>query len=218
MGWRRRKKKIISGLCRKRHNKIAGKYHTWYLVVMSLQHCSTEYRTPHQVPAPRRAFLVPWTYLSQLLNLTFAIFLYICFEDEFLSTRFQVSTSQLNIIPMTMETRCSKVIFPNYSKKKTAEDTLVPPLWGTRGKHVGFSRNCSRCCTRRNLRFHVENSPHVDQKTVHATISLRSRHRSNPRPTRFVSGKAGECRWRPRRYQVDPVSYTHLTLPTICSV
>ena len=37
---------------------------------------------------------------------------------------------------MTMETRCSKVIFPNYSKKKPAEDTLVPPLWGTRGKNV----------------------------------------------------------------------------------
>ena len=35
--------------------------------------------------------------------------------------------------PMTMETRCSKVIFPNYSKKEPAEDTLVPPLWGTRG-------------------------------------------------------------------------------------
>ena len=33
---------------------------------------------------------------------------------------------------MTMETRCSKVIFPNYSKKKPAEDTLAPPLWGTR--------------------------------------------------------------------------------------
>ena len=31
-------------------------------------------------------------------------------------------------------------------------------------------------------------------KTAHATIGLRSRQRSNPRPTRFVSGKAGECR------------------------
>ena len=40
--------------------------------------------------------------------------------------------------PMTMETRCSKVIFPNYSKKKPAEGTLVPPLWGTRGKNVVF--------------------------------------------------------------------------------
>ena len=38
------------------------------------------------------------------------------------------------IRPRTMETRCSKVIFPNYSKKKPAEDTLVPPLWGTREK------------------------------------------------------------------------------------
>ena len=43
-------------------------------------------------------------------------------------------------------------------------------------------------------------------KTAHATIGLRCRHRSSPRPTRFVSSKAGECRWRPRRYQVDPCS------------
>ena len=34
---------------------------------------------------------------------------------------------------MTMETRCSKVMFPNYSKKKPAEDTLVPPLCEKRG-------------------------------------------------------------------------------------
>ena len=39
---------------------------------------------------------------------------------------------------MTMETRCSKVIIPNYSKKKPAEDTLVPPLWGTREKKCLF--------------------------------------------------------------------------------
>ena len=45
---------------------------------------------------------------------------------------------------MTIETRCSKVIFPNYSKKKPAEDTLVPPLWGTREKNVCFSRII--CC------------------------------------------------------------------------
>ena len=97
--------------------------------------------------------------------------------------------------PMTMETRCSKVIFPNYSKKEPAEDTLVPPLWGTRGFFFFFCRIiCSRCCTRRNLRFHVENSQHAESITAHATIGLRSRHRRNPRPTRFVSGKAGECR------------------------
>ena len=36
---------------------------------------------------------------------------------------------------------------------------------------------------------------------------FRSRHkRINPRLTRFVSGKASECRWRPPRYQVDPCS------------
>ena len=40
--------------------------------------------------------------------------------------------------PMTMETRCSKVFFPNYLvlKNKPAEDTVVPPLWGTREKKM----------------------------------------------------------------------------------
>ena len=47
--------------------------------------------------------------------------------------------------PMTMETRCSKIILPNYSKKKPAEDTIVPPLWGTRQENACFSRIiCSR--------------------------------------------------------------------------
>ena len=54
--------------------------------------------------------------------------------------------------------------------------------------------------------FHVENCQHADKKTAHATIGLRYRHRSNPRPARFVSGKAGKCRCRPRRYQLDPWS------------
>ena len=40
--------------------------------------------------------------------------------------------------PMTMETRCCKVFFPIYSKKKPAEDTLVPSLWGTREKTLVF--------------------------------------------------------------------------------
>ena len=37
-------------------------------------------------------------------------------------------------------------------------------------------------------------------------MGFRSRCRINPRPTRFVSGKTSECRWRHRRYQVDPWS------------
>ena len=70
--------------------------------------------------------------------------------------------------PMTMETRCSRVIFPNYKKKRNRlKDTLVPPLWGTREKKVCFSRIiCSRCCTRRNMRFHVENCQHADRKQL----------------------------------------------------
>ena len=47
-------------------------------------------------------------------------------------------TNLVWIIPVTVETRCSKVIFPNYSKKKPAEDTLVPPPWGTREEKLFF--------------------------------------------------------------------------------
>ena len=43
-------------------------------------------------------------------------------------------------------------------------------------------------------------------KTAHATIGHRSRHRIKSWPTRFVSGKVGECRRQTRRYQVDPWS------------
>ena len=35
---------------------------------------------------------------------------------------------------------------------------------------------------------------------------VRSRHRTNTRSTRFVLGKARECRRRPRSYHVDPLS------------
>ena len=92
---------------------------------------------------------------------------------------------------MTMETRCSKVIFPNYSKKKPAEDTLVPPLWGTREENVCFPRIiCSRCCTRRNLRFHVENSQHADQKQL-------TRRQAFDLDIGATHGQPGSCRARP---------------------
>ena len=46
---------------------------------------------------------------------------------------FWVSVIAENSRPMTMETRCSKVFFPNYtpeySTEKPAEGTVVPPLW-----------------------------------------------------------------------------------------
>ena len=41
---------------------------------------------------------------------------------------------------------------------------------------------------------------------AHVMIDLRSCRRIDPRPTRFLSGKANECWWRLRRYQVDPWS------------
>ena len=69
---------------------------------------------------------------------------------------------------MTMGTRCCKVFFlKNYSKKKSAEDTLVPQLWGKREKNVCLLRIIrSRCCTRRNLRFRFEDGQHADQKQL----------------------------------------------------
>ena len=48
-----------------------------------------------------------------------------------------------------------------------------------------------------------QNAQHT---AAHATIDVRSRHRTNPRTTRFVVGKANENRRRPRSYHVDPLS------------
>ena len=40
-------------------------------------------------------------------------------------------------------------------------------MGNTGKKNVCFARIiCSRCCTRRNLRFHVENSQHADKKQL----------------------------------------------------
>ena len=55
-----------------------------------------------------------------------------------LNTPGREKLAKSGVRPMTMETRCSKVIFQNYSKKKPAEDTLVPPLWGNTGKKCFF--------------------------------------------------------------------------------
>ena len=48
------------------------------------------------------------------------------------------------IRPMTMGTRCCKVFFLNYSKKKSDEDTLVPSPWGKREKNVCFVQDFPR--------------------------------------------------------------------------
>ena len=59
------------------------------------------------------------------------------------------------------------------------------------------ARGGTKSCT-----FHFENCHHT-AKTAHTTVDLRSRYTMNLRPTRFVSDKASECRWRPRRYRMD---------------
>ena len=115
-----------------------------------------------------------------------------------------------DVRPITMETRCCIVFFPNYSKNKSAEDTPVPPLWEKRGEYACFLLRSNFYLL---MRLHAA-EPVLSRcklsirwsKTAHVTIDLRSRHRINPRATRFVLGKDNECRWRPRRYQVDPWS------------
>ena len=83
------------------------------------------------------------------------------------------------------------MIFPNYSKKKPAEDTLVPPLWGAREKNVCFSRIiCSRCYTRRNLRFDVENCQHAGQKQL-------TRRQAFDLDIETTHGQPGRCWARP---------------------
>ena len=99
-----------------------------------------------------------------------------------------------------------------FKKKKPAEDTLVPPLRGTRGEiffrfsRIVFSRCCT--CTRRNLRFHVENCQHADQiqltRREAFDLDIESTH-DQPASCRTRPVNS-ECRRRPRRYQVDPRS------------
>ena len=105
-----------------------------------------------------------------------------------------------------METRCSKVIFPKFSKRNRLKirsyrcyGEHLERMFVFLGLFVHVAVRGGTCAF--TLKLSTRRS-----KTAHATIGLRSRHMSNPRPTRFVSGKAGECRWRPRRYQVDPWS------------
>ena len=58
-------------------------------------------------------------------------------------------------------------------------------------KNVCFSRIiCSRCCTRRNLRFHVENCQHADQKQL-------TRRKAFDLDIEATHGQPGSCRARP---------------------
>ena len=119
---------------------------------------------------------------------------------------------------MLMETRCCKVCFQTTQKKKRLK-ILSYRGYGNNEKNVcfliKFYKNCYKhvscelfvhAAARGGTCTFTLKIANTLIKTAHATIDFRSRHRSNPRPTRFVSGKAGECWWSPRRYQVDPWS------------
>ena len=74
------------------------------------------------------------------------------------------------------------------SKNKSAEDTLVPPPWKNFFFFFGHAAGRGGTCA---FTLKIMNTL---SKTAHSTIGLISRHRINPRPTRFVAGKANECR------------------------
>ena len=76
---------------------------------------------------------------------------------------------------------------------KTVEDPLVSPLWGKRGKKVfkglfvhAAVRGGACAFTLKIVSMLIKNS----SRDYRASIS----HRINPRPPRFVLGKAGEYR------------------------
>ena len=88
-----------------------------------------------------RAALLIYQHASALSP--FAVFSCPCLVDDtgipvykyqalHLRRNLQSRRNEAAVRPMTMGTRCCKVFFPNYSKNKSAEDTLVPPLWGKR--------------------------------------------------------------------------------------
>ena len=89
--------------------------------------------------------------------------------------------------PMTMEKRCSQTYdngnamfqsyLSKYSKKRNRLKIRSYRRYGEHGekKNVRFSRIVfSRCCTctRRNLRFHVENCQHADQKQLKRRLAF----------------------------------------------
>ena len=72
-----------------------------------------------------------------------------------------------------METRCCKVFFPNYSNNKSAEDALVPPLWGKQERNV-FSGSFVHAAVRRGtcaftlkiVNALIKNSPRDDRPSI----------------------------------------------------
>ena len=106
-----------------------------------------------------------------------------------------------------METRCCHFSFSNYSKKKRWRYGCTAAMGKTGGgEMIVFSGLLTHAAVRGGTCAFTLKTVHTLSGTAYTTIGLRSRHRINPRPTRFVSGMAGECRWRPWRNPADPRS------------
>ena len=98
------------------------------------------------------------------------------------------------------------------------EDGLEDTMWIRRlgGERLLATTGCSRIFLSKWSLYYTshlfvyvvslsqKNTAH--SRTIHVTMGLLPRQMINPRPTRFVSGKAIEYRGRPRRHDVDPSS------------
>ena len=82
----------------------------------------------------------------------------------------------------------------------TALTRATPAIYQS---YLPDGRNHPAYIAHRTCRRTYKNAHHT---AAHATMDVRSRHRTSPRLTRFVLGKASEYRRRSRSYHVDPLS------------
>ena len=112
-----------------------------------------------------RAALLIYQHASALSP--FAVFSCPCLVDDtgipvykyqalHLRRNLQSRRNEAAVRPMTMGTRCCKVFFPNYSKISRLKILSYRRYGENEKKCLFWGIICSRCCTRRNLRFHVE--------------------------------------------------------------
>ena len=105
---------------------------------------------------------------------------------------------------MPMETRCCKVCFENPQKKKSAEDTLVPPLREKREKKCYYSSFVHAAVRGGTCAFTSKNCQHADQKQLTRRLTFDLDIESTNSQPASCRARPMNGRCRPRRYRVDP--------------
>ena len=103
-----------------------------------------------------------------------------------------------------METRCCKVCFENPQKKKSAEDTLVPPLREKREKKCYYSLFVHAAVRGGTCAFTSKNCQHADQKQLTRRLTFDLDIESTNSQPASCRARPMNGRCRPRRYRVDP--------------